>query len=112
MNDTPAALVAALTEDPDQPPEVYLQVLRELYQAQRHVEGERWAAAGLSRHSDTFGLWLMHGVFLRMLQRGPEALAAFDRAIALNPTEPGPRVNRGNVLIDMGDGEGAVTAFA
>jgi len=112
MNDTPAALMAALTQDPAQPAEAYLQLVRELYQAQRHAEGERWADAGLLRHPETFGLWNMQGVFLRMRQRRPEALAAFDRAIALNPLELGPRVNRGNVLLDMGDGAGAAAAFA
>lgn len=112
MNDTPAALVATLTQSPDQPPEVYLQLALELYQAQRHAEGERWAAAGLSRYPDAAGLWNMQGVFLRMLRRRPEALAALDRAIALNPSELGARVNRGNVLLDMGDGTAAAAAFA
>ena len=112
MNDKPAALMAALTQDPAQPAETYLQLVRELYQAQRYAEGERWAAAGLSRHPETFGLWNLQGVFLRMLQRRPEALAAFDRAITLNPAETGPRINRGNVLIDLGEGARAAEAFA
>ncbi|MGH6911741.1 MAG: tetratricopeptide repeat protein, partial [Phenylobacterium sp.] len=36
---------------------------------------------------------------------------ALDRAIALNPSEAGARVNRGNVLLDLGDGPAAVAAF-
>ena len=112
MNDTTAELGAALARDPAQPAAAYLDLARQLYQAQRHVEGERWAAAGLSRHPESFELWNLRGVFLRMMQRRPEALAALDRAIALNPLELGPRVNRGNVLLDMGDGAGAAGAFA
>jgi protein O-GlcNAc transferase len=111
MDDALAEIAAALTADPAQPPTAYLQLVRQLYQAQRYAEGEHWAAQGLVRHPGSHELWNIRGVFLRVLQRRPEALAALDRAIVLKPDEAGARVNRGNLLLDMGDGAAAAAAF-
>ncbi|HEV7384283.1 MAG TPA: tetratricopeptide repeat protein, partial [Phenylobacterium sp.] len=112
MDDAWAQAAAALSRDPGQPPTAYLQLARQLYQLRRYAEGERLAAEGLARHPQAHELWNIRGVFLRMLRRRPEALAALDRAIALRPGELGPRINRGNLLLDMGEGAGAATAFA
>jgi Flp pilus assembly protein TadD len=75
----------------------------QLYRAGRHVEGEVWAARAVERHPRDVDLWNLRGVILRQLKRYPEALAAIDEAIRLNPNLAPPQVNRGNLLLDLGE---------
>ncbi len=56
--------------------------------------------------------WRKQGVLLQELQRYPEALAAFDKAIALNPTNDRLHYFRGSLLwLQLGRPSEAVAAF-
>jgi predicted O-linked N-acetylglucosamine transferase (SPINDLY family) len=105
-------LTLALTEDPAQPAQAYRVLLVQLYRAGRREEGEVWSARAVERHPRDQELWNIRGVFLRQLARLPDALAALDEAVKLNPRSPGPQVNRGNVLLDLGDGARAEAVFS
>ncbi|HZZ66764.1 MAG TPA: tetratricopeptide repeat protein [Phenylobacterium sp.] len=105
-------LTAVLTEAPDQLAETYLTLGRQLYLAGRFRDAERCTARALDRHPGAFALWNLQGVLMRVLRRPDEALAALDRAVALQPEEIGPRVNRGSVLLDLGRAGEARAAFA
>ncbi|MDE2486561.1 MAG: tetratricopeptide repeat protein, partial [Alphaproteobacteria bacterium] len=105
-------LLEALEEDEGRPASVYRALLVQLYRSGRTGEGEAWSARAVARHAGDGELWNMRGVFLRQLRRHPEALKAFETAIRLRPSQAGPQVNRGNVLLDMGDGPGAEAAFS
>jgi protein O-GlcNAc transferase len=107
-----AELSGALTDDPALPAEVWLTLARQFYLAGRYGEAEPWTARAVAQHADAYGLWNIRGVILRQLRRPAEAVAAFDRAVALAPEEIGARANRGSVLLDMGDAAGAREAFA
>ncbi|MDB5476411.1 MAG: hypothetical protein JWP49_1922 [Phenylobacterium sp.] len=104
-------LTAALTEDPDQPAQAYRVLLVQLYRTGRFVEGEVWSARAAERHPREMEIWNLRGVILRQLKRYPEALAALDAAIKLNPGLAAPQINRGNILLDMGDGVRAEALF-
>jgi predicted O-linked N-acetylglucosamine transferase (SPINDLY family) len=105
-------LIAALTEDPDQPAQAYRVLLVQLYRAGRFVEGEVWAARAAERHPREVEVWNLRGVFLRQLKRYAEAIEALDEAIKLSPQLVAAQVNRGNVLLDMGDGVRAEAQFS
>jgi predicted O-linked N-acetylglucosamine transferase (SPINDLY family) len=96
-------LAAAIEADPAQPVGVYRTLLVQLYQAGRYVEGERWGAIGVERFPRDFELWNTLGVLRRRLKRYPEAMQALDAAAKLNPANPAAQVNRGNVLMDLGE---------
>jgi len=105
-------LVAGLTEAPEQPAQVYRVLLSQLYRTGRHIEGETWSAKAVARFPKDLEVWNLRGVFLRQLKRYAESVAALDEAIKLNPKLPAPQINRGNVLLDMGDGPRAEAVFA
>jgi protein O-GlcNAc transferase len=89
-----------------------LALARQLYQAQRFAEAERVAAHATASHSDDRDLWNIHGVLLRMLGRPADALNALDHALRIDPQFSGALINRGNVLLDLGDHPAALSAFA
>lgn len=89
---------------------------RELYHAGRYAEGERFTAQATAAHPEAPSLWNIHGVMLRQLRRPREALAALDRARALQPAHRGARVNSASVLLDLArtahEAEGGPAALA
>ncbi|MDB5419509.1 MAG: hypothetical protein JWP50_2928, partial [Phenylobacterium sp.] len=89
---------------------------RELYHAGRYTEGERFTAQATAAHPEAPDLWNIHGVMLRQLRRPREALAALDRARALQPDHRGARVNSASVLLDLAraaqEAEGGAAAIA
>ncbi|HEV2530872.1 tetratricopeptide repeat protein [Phenylobacterium sp.] len=105
-------LVEGLNEAPEQPAQVYRVLLTQLYRTGRHAEGEAWSAKALARFPKELEFWNLRGVFLRQLKRYAEGVAALDEAIRLNPKLPAPQINRGNILLDLGDGPRAEAAFA
>src|SRR5947209_9889210 len=105
-------LVDGLTETPEQPAQVYRVLLTQLYRAGRHAEGEAWSAKAVARFPKELEFWNLRGVFLRQLKRYSEGVAALDEAIKINPKLPAPQINRGNILLDMGDGPRAEATFA
>lgn len=105
-------LIRAVETPEDGSADAHLLLCRQLYHAQRYVEGEVQARAGVALHPQSFELWNILGVFLRVLRRPHEALDALDAAINLRPDEIGPRVNRGNILLDLGEAAAARNAFA
>ncbi|MFL5296781.1 MAG: tetratricopeptide repeat protein [Phenylobacterium sp.] len=103
---------AAMRADPAQSAQTYLTFGRLLYELRRVAEGEQWTARGVALHPQDPALWNLHGVFLRLLRRPRDALAALDRAIAADPQQTSAKVNRGNVLLDLGESAAAEQAFA
>jgi predicted O-linked N-acetylglucosamine transferase (SPINDLY family) len=103
-SDAVAMIIELLTEAPDQPAQVYRVLLIHLYRAGRMDEGEAWSARAVEKHPRETEFWNLRGVFLRQLKRHADALAALDEAIRLAPNSASPQINRGNVLLDMGDG--------
>jgi predicted O-linked N-acetylglucosamine transferase (SPINDLY family) len=95
-------LIAAATEQPDQPAHVYRIFLRQLYQAERFAEGAEWAARAAEKHPRDGEIANVRGVLLRRLGRLQEALAVLDDAVRLDPRNEGPQSNRCNVLLDLG----------
>ncbi|HEV2531877.1 hypothetical protein [Phenylobacterium sp.] len=89
---------------------------RELYHAGRFADGARFTEQAVAAHAEAPDLWNIHGVMLRQLGRGHEALGALDRALSLKPDHPGARVNRAGVVLDLArainEGEGPHAALA
>jgi protein O-GlcNAc transferase len=110
-SDPLARQARALIESPAPPAEACLALARDLYQAHRFGEGERLTARAVAAHPGARDLWNIRGVFLRMLRRPREALAALDEAVRLDPGFTGGMVNRGNVLLDLADGQAALAQF-
>jgi tetratricopeptide (TPR) repeat protein len=96
-------LVAAIEADPAQAAVVYRTLLVQLYQTRRYREGDRWGSAAVERFPRDFELWNTLGVMRRRLKRLPEALQALDVATKINPGLAGGHMNRGNVLLDLGE---------
>jgi len=110
-SDAVAMIIELLTDAPDQPAQVYRVLLIHLYRGGRMADGEAWSARAVEKHPRETEFWNLRGVFLRQLKRYPEALAALDEAVRLAPNSGAPQVNRGNVLLDMGDGPRAEAVF-
>jgi len=105
-------LVAAITEDPVRPVNVYRVLANQFYRAGRPAEGEIWAAKGIELYPKDMDLWNLRGVMLRQLKRYPEALQALNEACRLNPRDVAPQVNRGNIYLDTDDGVRAEAVFS
>lgn len=105
-------LKAVLSEQPDQALQVWRVLLFQLYHAKRNAEGVEWAKKALERFPREYELINLLGVMLRGLKRYPEALAALDQAAKLNPGHQAAEINRGNVLLDMGENEKAEQVFS
>jgi predicted O-linked N-acetylglucosamine transferase (SPINDLY family) len=105
-------LVAALEADPRQPPPAWRALVLQLYRANRLADAEAWSAKAVAQHPRDVELWNMRGVVLRNAKRWPEAVAALDEALKLDRRNLAARVNRGNVLLDLGEGAQAEQAFS
>ena len=105
-------LIEVLSDNPDQPAQLYRVLLVQLYRASRWEEGEHWSALGAQRHPRDVDILNIRGVMLRQLKRLPEALEALDQALRVNPNNNAALSNRGNVLLDMGDGVRGEAVFA
>ncbi|MCR5877520.1 tetratricopeptide repeat protein [Phenylobacterium sp. J367] len=105
-------LIAAIEEDPARPAQVYRVLLVQLYRLGRAADGEAWSAKAAQRHPRDFDILNVRGVFLRQLKRYPEALKVLDEAIKQAPKAASAQINRGNVLLDMGDFARAEAVFA
>ena len=106
-----AGLISLLTEDPAQTAQVYRALLLQLYRAGRQADGEAWSAKAVAQFPRDAELWNIRGVFLRQLGRQPEALEALDQGVKIAPNSAALLVNKGNVLLDLGDGVGAEAIF-
>lgn len=73
-----------------------------LHQAGQHDEALPLYARYLGLHPDDAAMWSNYGALLRLLRRYPLALAAQDRAAAIDPDNPSHRLNRANILSDIG----------
>ncbi len=91
--------------------EPHLELARILQQMKRLDEAETWLRSGLDRAGDDARLHTRLGQILRAVGRGDEALAAFDKALALDPSNPLPWVQRGLILIDRREAAAAVAVF-
>jgi protein O-GlcNAc transferase len=105
-------LTAAIAADPARAPPVYQALAVQLYRAGRHAEGETVAARGVARFPRDQELWNLRGVLLRQLKRYKEALDALETATRLDPRHEAPQVNRGNVLLDIGEYARGEAVFA
>ena len=104
-------LIAAVTENPAQPVNVWRALAVQLYQAGRFDEGQAFAAKALERYPRDFDLLNVRGVSLRKLKRTREALAMLEQAIKANPKNLGGQQNYGNILLDLGEGVKAEAVF-
>ena len=96
-------LIAAITEDPARPVQVYRALSVQLYTAGRYAEGEVFGAKGLERYPRDFDLLNVRGVNLRKLRRYREALTMLEQATKAEPKNLSGLQNYGNVLLDLGD---------
>jgi len=74
---------------------------RELYRAGRFADGAALTGEAVAAFPQSPDLWNIHGVMLRQLGRSAEALAALDRALAVQPGHAGARSNRAGVALDI-----------
>lgn len=107
-----AGLTALIAEDPAQPLQIYRVLLIQLYRTERYAEGADWSAKAVERFPREPELWNLRGVFLRQLKQLPEALTALENGLKIDANSLSLHVNRGNVLLDMGDGARAEPVFA
>jgi len=105
-------LIAAVTEDPARPVQVYRALIVQLYNVGRFAEGEAFAAKALERHPRDYDLLNTRGVLLRKLKRQAEAVPVFEQAIKLSPRQLGAQQNLGNVLLDLGEYARGEAVFA
>src|SRR5438128_31964 len=96
-------LIAACVENPAQSAPVYRVLATQLYMAKRYEEGEAWAGKGVQRYPRDFDLLNLLAVLRRNLRRFPEALEAIEQAVKIAPNNVSAQVNRGNILLDIGD---------
>ena len=75
------------------------------------VEAERLMAAALAGNSTSPLIWSNYGNVLDLLGRRGDAIAAYDRALAIDPNHADAVVNRGGVLLAEGRAEEALAAF-
>jgi predicted O-linked N-acetylglucosamine transferase (SPINDLY family) len=104
-------LTAALTASPG-PVGAYQSLATLLIHARNDNAAERWARAGLDVYPTASHLWNLLGVVLRRTRRLGEALAALEKAHALDPAAESPLHNKANTLLDLGDATGAAEMFS
>jgi predicted O-linked N-acetylglucosamine transferase (SPINDLY family) len=107
-----AHLIAAIEADPAQPAPVYRSLLVQCYRSQRYEDGAKWGAMGAERYPKDVELLNILGVVYRRLGRFEDALKTLDVAARLAPGNAAIASNRGNVLVDTGDGERAEAVFS
>lgn len=71
----------------------------------------RWARAGLAAHPDRPEAHGLMGDVLARQGRSADAIAAYDKALALRPEESRSRYGRGLARLELGDLPGAWTDF-
>lgn len=89
---------------------MHMNYARALDCAGRPQEAEREFKASLSIENQA-STWTQLGVFYARMQRAPEALEAFNQAVALSPGFPLAYSNRGNLFARQGDCTRAVPDF-
>lgn len=92
---------AELAKDPKASAQVYRNTAVALVRRQAYDRVEKLTALGLEVHPRDIELLNIRGVSLRRLRRYDEAVAAFDRALKLDPKHRGALTNKGNVLNDL-----------
>jgi protein O-GlcNAc transferase len=105
-------LTALIEADPNQSTPVYRALLTQLYLADRLEEGAVRGAAAIQRYPRDVDLLNILGVTYRRLSRYPDALKVLDQAVKLSPNNTAVLSNRGNVLMDLGEGARAEAVFA
>jgi protein O-GlcNAc transferase len=105
-------LIALIEADPNQSMPVYRALVVQLYHASRLDEGAAWGAVALQRYPRDVDLLNVVGVIYRRLFRYPDALKVLDQAAKLSPNNSAVASNRGNVLLDLGEGVRAEAVFA
>jgi len=105
-------LIAAVTEDPARPAQVYRVLALQCYNAGRFEEGVRHVAAGVERHPKDYDLLNVYGVLLRKVRRQAEAVPLLEAATRLRPKDLAAASNLGNVLLDLREGARAEAVFA
>jgi Tfp pilus assembly protein PilF len=103
----------ALALDRQTPPSVTLfSNLAEAYRLQGRPESAlESAAAGLKLHPDAFELHNSVGVSFSALNKKTEAIAAFRRAVGLQPFDADANFNLGYSLLEQGDEAAALTSL-
>lgn len=105
-------LIAAVTEDPARPGQVYRVLAAQLYGAGRYSEGEAFAAMGLKQQPRDYDLLNTRGVLLRKLKRQAEAVPLLEQAVKLQPKSLPAQQNLGNILLDLNAAARAEAIFA
>jgi tetratricopeptide (TPR) repeat protein len=98
------------TQDPSQPEMAYLRYAVPYSEGKQEKDDFASLQTVLVQLRDAEGLFYL-GVALAALQRYEEALAAFNRAIALRPVDPGAWNNKGVALAALQRYEEALAAF-
>jgi len=105
-------LIAAVTEQPVRPSQVYRVLVVQLYNAARHAEGEAFAVQGLKQYPRDVDLLNIRGVLLRKLRRQAEAVPVLEQAAKLSPKSVAVQQNLGNILLDLNAGARAEAVFS
>jgi superkiller protein 3 len=82
----------------ESPVAIWLELTRECRARKEGDWTERLARAGLEKHSTSAELFVKLGLAIDSPERAMEALAAYDRAIAIEPHNPRAHTGRGLVL--------------
>ena len=104
-------LIAAVTEDPARPAQVWRILAVQLFSAGRFEEAEAFAGLGVQRFARDFDLMNVRGVALRKLRRFREAATTLELALKADPKNLGGQQNYGNVLLDLGEAAKAEAVF-
>ena len=65
----------------------------------------------LASREDAARSWLRHGNTLLAQRRPEDAIASYDKAIALNHGDPNPYINRGNALLELRRHADAIASY-
>jgi tetratricopeptide (TPR) repeat protein len=106
-----AKLKSLTVNDARAPLDAHVTLLRQLTLAGRTDEGLALVGAALAAYPDSPALWNLNGALLRQARRLPQALASFERALALDADAQPPAINRGSTLLDLGDFGHAAEVF-
>jgi tetratricopeptide (TPR) repeat protein len=92
-------------------PNAQLQALVALYQQGQFNAVAQRAMARIKQNPNSFVLWNLLGLAQMALEKGPQAVESFGKAIALNPRFPDAHSNMGIVLHDQGELDAAIASF-
>ena len=105
-------LIELIEADPNQSASVYRTLLMQLYLSGKLEAGIAWGEAAIKLYPRDIDILNVLGVIYRRLSRYRDAIRVLDQAAKINPNNVAVQSNRGNVLIDMGDGVRAEAVFA